>query len=115
MMSQMVKSLPEVDQAFFKDVEQRKAIIDSTIEAFRNGIAGPSDEMKLLFKPWGFELEKIKYPIQIWHRSLDSQSPISHAKVYENTIPGAKLNLIENEGHHSLLRNNIKSILKSIV
>ncbi|MBI2792218.1 MAG: alpha/beta hydrolase [Gammaproteobacteria bacterium] len=115
MMSQMVKKLPEVDQTFFKDMQQRKAIIDSTLEAFKNGVSGPADEMKLLFKPWGFELEKIKYPIKIWHGALDPQSPISHAKVYEKTITGAKLNIVENEGHHSLLRNNIKRILKSIV
>ncbi len=115
MILQMVESLPDVDQAFFKDIDQRKAIIDSTLEAFRNGIAGPSDEMKLLFKSWGFELEKIKYPIKIWHGTLDSQSPISHAKLYVNTVAGAKLNIIENEGHHSLLRNNLKRILKSIV
>lgn len=114
MMSQMVKTLPEVDQAFFKDLQQRKAIIDSTLEAFKNGISGSADEMKLLFKPWGFELEKIKFPLKIWHGALDPQAPLSHARLYKKAIPNAELNIIENEGHHSVLRNNIKTILKSI-
>jgi hypothetical protein len=48
-----------IDQAIFRDPEISKDIIDSTIEAFRNGVSGPAYEMKLLFNPWGFDLENI--------------------------------------------------------
>ena len=114
MMNQMIKQLPEVDQALFRDPAVRKAIIDGTIEAFRNGVSGPAYEMRLLVNPWGFDLENIKYPITIWHGALDTQVPISHAKIYANLIPGAQLKIIENEGHHSLLKNHIDEILRSV-
>ena len=114
MMKQMIKQLPEVDQAIFRDPEISKAIIDSTIEAFRQGVSGPAYEMRLLFKPWGFDLENIKFPITIWHGTLDTQAPISHAKIYANLIPGAQLNIVENEGHHSLLKNHFEEILRGV-
>jgi pimeloyl-ACP methyl ester carboxylesterase len=114
MMKQMIKQLPEVDQAIFRDPESGKVIIDNAIEAFRNGIAGPSLEMKLIINPWGFDLENIKYPITIWQGTLDKQIPVSHAKIYANLMPGAQLKMIENEGHHSLLKNHIEEILRNV-
>lgn len=114
MMKQMVKQLPEVDQALFRDPEISKVIIDSTIEAFRNGISGPAYEMKLLFKPWGFNLENIKFPVTIWQGTLDTQAPMSHAKIYANLISGSQLRIVENEGHHSLLKNHIEEILRDV-
>lgn len=113
MMKQMIKQLPEVDQVFFRDPEIGKAIINSTIEAFRSGVSGSAYEMKLLFKPWGFDLENIKFPITIWQGTLDTQAPISHAKIYANLISGSQLKIVENEGHHSLLKNHIEEILRS--
>jgi pimeloyl-ACP methyl ester carboxylesterase len=114
MMKQMIKQLPEVDQALFRDPAIGKTIINSVIEAFRNGVTGPADEMKLLFKPWGFDLENVRYPITIWQGTLDKQVPVSHAKIYANLIPGAQLKMIANEGHHSLLHNHIDAILRGV-
>lgn len=113
MMKQVIKQLPEVDQTLFHDLKIQKSIIDSTLEAFRNGIAGPANEMKLLFDPWGFDLEDVKYPITIWHGSFDKQAPASHAKIYAS-MPSAQLKMFENEGHHSLLRNYIEEILSGV-
>lgn len=113
MLAQMIKKLPECDQKILLDPIIGKMIIDSTIEAFRNGIAGPAHEMNLIFNPWGFNLQDVTYPITIWQGTLDTQAPMSHAKVYANSLPFAKLNIIENEGHLSLLENDINEILRS--
>lgn len=113
-MSQTIKTLPEVDQVYFNNLEQKRAMINASLEAFKEGVSGPAQEINLLFKPWGFELEKIKCPLKIWHGSLDSQAPFYHAETYKKAIPHAELNIVEGEAHHSVLRNNIKSILKSI-
>jgi pimeloyl-ACP methyl ester carboxylesterase len=114
MMEQMLKQLPEVDQAIFRDPVYGPVLINNTLEAFRQGIAGPAQEMKLLFNPWQFNLENITCQVIIWQGALDTQAPISHAKIYANLIPGAQLNIIENEGHHSLLKNHIDKILDDI-
>lgn len=115
MMDKMIKQLPEVDQALFYNPESRKALINSTLEAFRNGIAGPAYEMKLLANPWGFDLKTIKYPMTIWQGTLDRQAPMSHAKIYANLVAGAQLKIIENEGHLSLLKNHMEEILRDIL
>lgn len=114
MLDQMIKQLPEVDQIIFRDPKNGKALIDSTIEAFKNGIAGPAQEIRLLLKRWGFELEQITCPVTVWYGALDIQAPISHAHIYADLIPGAKLKVIENEGHHSLLKNHIEEILRDV-
>lgn len=89
MMGQMMKQLPEVDQALFRDPEIQKALIQSTLEAFRHGITGASQEMKLLFNAWGFELEQINCPVVIWQGGVDKQAPKSHAQIYVQSIPNA--------------------------
>lgn len=50
----------------------------------------------------------------IWQETLDSQAPMSHAKIYATFSPGAQLKIIENEGHHSLIRNHINQILLDV-
>ena len=115
MMNKIIKQLPEADQALFRDPSIRKVLIKSTIEAFRSGVAGPAYEIKLLANPWGFDLKNIKYPITIWQGTVDRQVPMSHAKIYENLVAGAQLKIIENEGHLSLLKNNIEEIMRGVV
>lgn len=79
--------------------------------AFRQGVAGPAYEMKLLAKPWGFDLEKIKCPISIWWGTLDIQTPMSHANIYANLIPGEQLKIIKDEGHLSLIKGHFDKII----
>jgi len=55
MIEQMIKQLPEADRILFQDPEIGKALINSTIEAFRSGSAGHSYKANLLFSPWEFE------------------------------------------------------------
>ena len=114
MMEPMIKQLPKIDQDLFRDPVIGKALINNTIEAFRNGVVGVAQEMKLLLNPWDFDLKNISVPITLWQGSLDPQVPMSHAKIYEKLIPGAQLKIIENEGHHSLITNHMVDILRGM-
>ncbi|NNM60339.1 MAG: alpha/beta hydrolase [Legionellales bacterium] len=115
MMQQMLKQLPTLDQAVFNDSDYRAKLISGTLEAFRQGKKGLAQEMKLLFKPWGFELEKITCPITVWHGSLDIQAPLSHAQIYANLISQVTLKILPDEGHHSILKNHIAEIMDCLV
>lgn len=114
LMSRMIKSMPQVDQAVFDDPYALNAFTNSINETFRNGVTGPSYEVNLLTKYWGFKIENIKYPITIWQGTLDKQVPISHANIYANSIANAELKIIKNEGHISILKNHIEEILRSV-
>lgn len=114
MLKQMLKQMPEVDQLVFRDPESSKAIINATKEAFRNGVAGVSQEIILTLKPWGFNLENINYPITVWQGGQDRQAPEMHAKIYAKLIPNAKLTFFKHEGHLSILKNHGEKILQTI-
>ncbi len=113
MFEHMVKQLPQPDQLVFSDPEEKKFLIISSLEAFREGSKGPAQEMQLLLKPWGFNLEAINIPIHIWYGALDKQAPRSHAELYAKLIPHAQLEVRDNEGHISILKNRMGEILKN--
>lgn len=114
MFEQMIKQLPEVDQLLFRNLDSRNSLINSTVEGFRSGVAGPSQEMRLLLNQWGFQLKEICCPIDIWHGKLDGQVPVAHGQYLAEQIPNAQLKIIENEGHHSLIRNQFQKIIQEL-
>jgi len=112
MMNQLINEMPAADQVLFDDPDFRKLIITSTLESFKNGMAGPVQEMKLLFNPWGFDLEDIHFPITLWHGALDTRTPLVHAYTYAKLLKNVQLKILETEGHHSLIQKHIEEILK---
>lgn len=114
MLEKMIKPLPEVDKAIFRDPVTGNELINNTLEAFRGGLAGTALEMKILLNHWGFELEKINFPVSVWHGVKDAQVPVFNGKLYAQLIPNATLNILENEGHHSLIKNHFEHILKTL-
>lgn len=115
MLEQMVKQLPAVDQDQFRDPAKAAILLNGVTEAFRNGLAGAALEMRLLLSyPWGFELENIEFPILIWHGKLDTQVPLQHALIYKKYLPNSQLKVFDNEGHHSLIQNQMGDILNAL-
>lgn len=114
LLDKMIKPLPKIDQAIFRDPISGKELIDSTLESFRNGISGPALEMKILLNSWGFELENINFPVSIWHGELDTQVPIGNGKIYKRLMQNSTLHIFENEGHHSIIKNKFEQIIKSL-
>ncbi len=111
MQKQMIKQFSEPDQVVFRDPEAAKSYANSMREAFRHGVAGTAYEMRLFLKPWNFNLTDIKIPVTIWYGALDKQAPRSHADIYADLIPNSRLNVLENEGHLSLIKNHFAEIL----
>ncbi|MCX7115291.1 MAG: alpha/beta hydrolase [Gammaproteobacteria bacterium] len=109
-----VKQLPEVDRLTFTSLGSNEEQATMMMEAFRQGIAGASQDMVLLVNPWRFSLENIKCPVTVWQGGLDKQAPVAHAEIYTRLIPNAKLAFFKNEGHLSLLINKGEEILRSV-
>jgi pimeloyl-ACP methyl ester carboxylesterase len=114
LLEKMIKPLPEIDKEIFRDPIIRKELINCSLESFRNGLGGNAYDMKLILRPWGFNLADITFPITIWHGAEDTQAPISHGKLYKQLIPNATLKIFENDGHHSIIRNHFIEILKTL-
>jgi len=107
-----LKHLPEPDQLIFQDTARFNSLIATTAEAFRQGASGPAQEMKRVLNGWGFNLEDIDVPVSIWQGKLDSHVPISHAEIFRDRLPHAKLRFFEKDAHLSTLYNHVEEIFE---
>lgn len=113
MVKYALKKMPEVDRFAIRSLGSIANIGTVLLEAFKQGVAGASQELQLCLKPWGFDILNIKCPTTIWQGGLDNQVPAMHAKLYEKLIPGSKLIVFKQEGHVSILINHGEEILRS--
>ncbi len=60
--------------------------------------------------PWGFDLDSIRVPVQLWHGMDDPMVPVSHAKWLASRLPRAEVHLEPREGHVSLFANRIPEV-----
>lgn len=114
MLRQLEKKACSRDKAVLANETLRQQMINSTLEAFRSGVAGPAHEMKLLFNAGEIHSDAISCPIQLWYGKADRQVGIAHAEAYRCLFPQAQLFLLDDEGHHSLIRNQFEKILGSV-
>ena len=114
MLKHILKQMPEVDRLAFQSLGSNEILSSMLLEPFRKGVTGAAYEFQLMVKPWGFDIVNIKSPISIWQGGMDKQVPVAHANIYAKLIPNAKLTLLKQEGHVSLLINHSEEILRSI-
>ena len=93
------KHLCEADKIIMEKKENAEFILTHTKEAFKNGVQGTVSEAKLFTRNWGFNAKDIKIPIEIWHGTEDTLSPISSIKKFANEAQNSKNNFIEGRGH----------------
>lgn len=78
---------------------------------YRDGVF---EDAEIYTRPWGFPLEKIRVPVQVWHGTEDHN--FTHTLTdYAQRIPGAKLRIMEGEGHYSLPIRRTREILADLI
>lgn len=91
------------------------AIFDICHSTFREAWAGSADgvfdDAQIYAQPWGFAPEEIRVPVSIWHGRDDRNFRWPLAETLAARIPGARLHLVENEGHYSLPFRQARAIL----
>jgi pimeloyl-ACP methyl ester carboxylesterase len=112
-LERMQKMLPPCDAAVVSRSELRPAML-AEVTAFTNAVLRTSvQDMAIAIRDWGFELDDIEAPVQIWHGDLDRNIPISHAHRLANTIPDATLHPCPGEGHW-LLVDHMAEVLSKV-
>jgi pimeloyl-ACP methyl ester carboxylesterase len=94
---------PAVDVRALQQPEMRESFLTCYLEAFRRGSWGVAQDLRLLTRPWGFDLGSIAAPTSIHHGDADTTVPVQHARRYAEAIPGAQLHVHPGEGHFSIL------------
>jgi pimeloyl-ACP methyl ester carboxylesterase len=94
---------PDVDIRALQQPGVRESFLTCYVEAFRQGSWGVAQDLRLLTRPWGFDLGSITAPTSIHHGDADATVPVQHARLYAQAIPGARLEIHPGEGHFSIL------------
>lgn len=88
------------DRLAFNEAVKNKAGEESGVkEAFKQGIKGPSEELRVYTDEWGFNLKDIKAKVFLWYGAKDKCAPLNMGKYYESQIPGSRLFIDEDGGH----------------
>lgn len=98
----LIKNLQAAVQEDFRSVAQEnteplEAFIDHHIEGQRSGAQGTIHDQQLFLQPWGFDLESIKVPIQIWVGG--NEQLLSDARYLAEKVPNSELTIREGAGH----------------
>lgn len=95
--------LPGIDRRALAQPAMQEAFLAGYAEAFRRGSWGVAQDLRILTRPWGFELGAITVPTSIHHGQADTTVPPQHARLLAQVIPGARLQLYPGHGHFSIL------------
>ena len=74
-------------------------LAEATRRAIGERLEGWIDDDFVFMNPWGFELEAIRIPVQLWHGAQDRFVPIAHGEWLAERIPGVETHLSEEDGH----------------
>jgi len=82
------------------------------VESFRDGGLWLARELAYLSRPWGFELGDVRAPVTLWWGEHDHVCPPSIARDYEQRLPNATLQLVDD--NHQLLFTRWREILEDV-
>jgi pimeloyl-ACP methyl ester carboxylesterase len=78
--------------------------------ALAGGVEGWLEDDFAFLEPWGFELDSIEIPVQVWHGTQDQFVPVAHGHWLAERIPGAESHIYDEDGHLTLQMNRIGAI-----
>lgn len=93
---------PAADILALQDPGMRESFLTSYVEAFRGGSWGVAQDLRVLTRPWGFDLGAIMAPTWVHQGDADTTVPPLHARLYAEAIPGAQLQIHPGDGHFSI-------------
>jgi pimeloyl-ACP methyl ester carboxylesterase len=69
------------------------------VEAGHTGAAGFADDWLAWLRPWGFDLEEIDTPIDIWWGEEDPLTSRLHTDALAKRLPKARVHIVPDAGH----------------
>lgn len=94
-------------------------LADMMARSFRlgaaEGVEGWIDDDLAFAKPWGFDLAIIEVPVAVWQGRHDRMVPFAHGQWLHSHIASSRSQLLDDEGHISLLTNRSGDILSDIL
>lgn len=92
----------EVDAAALTG-EIAEFVAASSRYAVHQGSIGYLEDNLQIVRPWGVDLSRLRVPVAVWQGAHDRMVPPGHGEWLAATIPGARMHLLPDEGHISLV------------
>ena len=105
---------PPADRKHMERPEIRAVIQQDLLEAYRQGGGAVAHEFGLLSRPWGFDLDAVTQPMQLWHGSDDDVVPIWLAETVAEALPHADQRFLS-DAAHLLLLDHMDAILEQLL
>jgi pimeloyl-ACP methyl ester carboxylesterase len=84
-------------------------------EGLRNGFWGWFDDDIAFSHGWGFELDQINVPVNVWQGSKDRMVPFAHGRWLTEHVSSARVHLLPEHGHLSLAVGSFGRILDDLI
>jgi pimeloyl-ACP methyl ester carboxylesterase len=103
--------LPASDKRWLADRDLYQSLVAGSQEAFRRGVRGATWDGCLLARSWGFRLEDIQMPVDLWYGESDVIVPPAMGRLYARILPACRATFLPGEGHFSTLFGHVREIL----
>ena len=111
----VVRSFPPADRTVLTEWGPPDHALAFVREALRQGTEGCVQDYRIFGDPWGFALEEIRVPVDIWEGAEDRTGPPGYRAFLKRHIPQATVHVVPGEGHLSLLPHQAPAIFSSLL
>lgn len=110
----MAALAPEPDRILLQRAEVSAGFMACFEEACRQGPAGPAQDMNLIARPWGFDLDAVTVPVLLWHGELDRNVPVTAGRHLARAFPKCCATFYPEDAHLSVPLNHQEEILGAL-
>ena len=82
------RAFPPVDRAVLAEIGPPPASVAFVKESMRQGTDGCLADYRIFGDPWGFDLDEIHLPVDIWEGSEDKTGPSTYRDFLARHLPG---------------------------
>jgi pimeloyl-ACP methyl ester carboxylesterase len=111
----MMAAASPADRAALREPPIRAGFAAALREGVRQGVGGALADIVLYTRDWGFGLEDVRVPVQLWQGGADHTVPPAVARYLAARLPQCAERFLPDEGHFSLPVRQAPAILAAIV
>lgn len=105
--------LPASDLEILNRSDVRRAFVEDYRHASPTSALAAAQDFALFATDWGFRLEDIDVPVDLWQGDEDRNVPVSHGRLQAARISGSRLHECSGQGH-LLVVDRLEEILRTV-
>jgi len=111
----VMRAIPPADRTVLREWGPPDLALAFLRESLRQGTEGNVLDYRIFGDPWGFALEEIGVPVQIWEGADDRSGPAGYREFLRRHIAHAAVMVVPGEGHLSLLPHQAPAIFAALL